>query len=257
MVPTILVLDRNSTVQRVLKLSLKEESVRVNTIQQHSGDVFASIDAHPPAIIFTDDARKVVEYLKSRPKLARIPVVLLKGAFASSAAARDEECADEVLTKPLQPDAVIDCVKRLLRTPTPDAPNAEVLPPIRGRMSVAQAAAPAHADLDLDLEQYFDQLDAAFNEADGTSSTLEGESWDGGSSSVVAAGQKRAGIARTALDRPSLTTETMTTELVDHITQRVLDRLGDRIVRSTATEVVSRLSKWLLVNEVERSRNTQ
>jgi hypothetical protein len=125
-------------------------------------------------------------------------------------------------------------------------------------VSVAHGVAPAEAHLDLDLEQYFDQLDAAFNEADGTSSTLESEPWDGSSSSVVSAGQKRAAIAHTAaLDRPSLTTETITTELVDHITQRVLDRLGDRIVRSTATEVVSRLSKWLLVNEVERSRNTQ
>jgi CheY-like chemotaxis protein len=256
MVPTILVLDPNSTVQRVMKLALKEESVRVNTIQQ-GDDVFASIDAHPPSIIFTDDARKVVEHLKSRPKLPHIPVVLLKGAFASSAAASDEELADEVLTKPLQPDAVIDCVKRLLRRPKPGASHVEVLPPSPGPVSVAHGVAPAEADLDLDLEQYFDQLDAAFNEADGTSSTLESEPWDGSSSSVVSAGQKRAAIARTALDRPSLTTETITTELVDHITQRVLDRLGDRIVRSTATEVVSRLSKWLLVNEVERSRNTQ
>src|SRR4026207_969226 len=106
MVPTILVLDRNSTVQRVMKLALKEESVKVNTIQRGE-DAFASIDAQPPDIIFTDDARKLVAFLKSRPKLSHIPVVLMKGAFDSSIGAADEELSDEVLMKPLQPDAVI------------------------------------------------------------------------------------------------------------------------------------------------------
>jgi hypothetical protein len=57
--------------------------------------------------------------------------------------------------------------------------------------------------------------------------------------------------------RPTPAAHAVSSELVEQVTQRVLDRLGERIVRSTATEVVSRLSKWLLVNEVERSRNTQ
>jgi CheY-like chemotaxis protein len=76
MVPTILVLDRNSTVQRVMKLALKEESVQVNAVQR-SGDAFAAIEAHPPDMIFTDDARKIVAFLKTRPQLSHIPVVLL------------------------------------------------------------------------------------------------------------------------------------------------------------------------------------
>jgi CheY-like chemotaxis protein len=244
MVPTILVLDRNSTVQRVMKLALKEENVKVNTIQRGE-DALASIDAQPPDIIFTDDARKVVAFLKSRPKLSHIPVVLMKGAFDASIGAADEELSDDVLMKPLQPDAVIDCVKRLLRPPTAAAPNVQLVPPGAER-----------ADGDLDLERYFDRLDAAFNEADSTPFGLDAETWDSGFPSVAEVGH-RAPIARAGLDHHVQPVHAVSSELVDQITQRVLDKLGERIVRSTATEVVSRLSKWLLVNEVGRSRNTQ
>jgi hypothetical protein len=43
----------------------------------------------------------------------------------------------------------------------------------------------------------------------------------------------------------------------EELTQRVLDRLGDRMFRSSATEIVSRLSRWLLVDEVERSKSAK
>jgi len=245
MVPTILVLDRNSTVQRVMKLALKEESVQVNAVQR-SGDAFAAIEAHPPDMIFTDDARKIVAFLKSRPQLSHIPVVLLKGAFDSSTAGSGEELADEVLMKPLQPDALIDCVKRLLRAWDGARPKAESLPP-----------PPERVDAELDLEQYFDQLDVLFTKADGMSSELEEDIWDGRPASAADGREKRPAVARGGLERAAPTPQIVTNELIDQVTQRVLDRLGERIVRSTATEVVSRLSKWLLVNEIERSRNPQ
>jgi CheY-like chemotaxis protein len=251
MVPTLLVLDHNSTVQRVTKLAFKEESVRVNAVQR-GADAFAEIDAHPPDIIFTDNARKVVAFLKSRPKLPHIPVVLLKGAFDSSTPDADEELADEVLMKPLQPDAMIECVKRLLQPRNAAEPRVESLPPSRAES----------VETDLDLEQYFDQLSVAFNKADNTPSQLGGGLWFGAALSATDAVQTHVPIPRVALTRPTTTrpmpaAHTVSTELVEQVTQRVLDRLGERIVRSTATEVVSRLSKWLLVNEVERSRNTQ
>ena len=228
-----------------MKLALKEESVKVNTIQRGE-DAFASIDANPPDIIFTDDARKVVAFLKGRPKLPHIPVVLLKGAFDSSTGTADEDMVDDVLTKPLQPDAMIACVKRLLRPPIDAAPKVDSAQPGIER-----------EDGELDLEQYFDRLDAAFNEAESAPFVLEAEPWEGGLAPVVDAGQNRAAIARGGLDHRAQPAQAVSTELVDQITQRVLDRLGERIVRSTATEVVSRLSKWLLVNEVGRSRNPQ
>ena len=245
--PTILVFDRNATVQRVMKLAFKDEGVQVNAVRSDR-DAFAAIDAQPPDIIFTEDARKIAAFLKSRPKLPRIPVVLLKGAFDSSNAGADEQLADDVLMKPLQPDAMIDCVKRLLHT--------------------ENAATPPGNDEHLDLEQYFDQLEVAFNEADTTPSKLDAELWEGTFAPASEAGQKRLAIAHVANDRagsedttrphlPASAAQSVTNELVDQVAQRVMDRLGDRLVRSTTTEVVARLSKWLLVNELEKGRSTQ
>ena len=249
MVPRLLVFDRNATAQRVMKLAFKDEGVQVNAVRTDR-DAFAAIDAQPPDIIFTEDARKVVAFLKSRPKLPRIPVVLLKGAFDSPDASGDEQLADDVLMKPLQPDAMIDCVKRLLHTKNAQLPASEPPP-----------------DEHLDLEQYFDQLEAAFNEADATPSNLDGELWEGAFSPTVEAGQRRLAMAHVSNDRagsekpgpdhPTPVAPTVTNELVDQVAQRVLDRLGDRLVRSTTTEVVARLSKWLLVNELEKGRSTQ
>jgi CheY-like chemotaxis protein len=250
MARTLLVLDRNATVQRVMKLAFKDESVQVNAVRTDR-EAFAAIDAQPPDIIFTEDARKVVAFLKSRPKLPHIPVVLLKGAFDSPNAGAEEQLADDVLMKPLQPDAMIDCVKRLLHTKNSVPPAPPSLP----------------SAADLDLEQYFDQLEAAFNEADTTPSKLEGEPWEGAFPPAVDVGQKRLEIAHLANDRtasesaglghPAPAEQQVTNELVDQVAQRVMDRLGDRLVRSTTTEVVSRLSKWLLVNELEKGRSTQ
>ena len=250
MAPTILVCDRNATVQRVMKLALKDDGVHVNAVRTDR-EAFAAIDAQPPDIIFTEDARKVVAFLKSRPKLPRIPVVLLKGAFDSSSAAGDDTLADDVLMKPVQPDAMIDCVKRLLHTKNAPPPAAEPLPPL--------------LDEQLDLEQYFDQLEIEFNDADSAPSRLDGELWEG-AFSAADAGPKRAAVARVANDRsssegtrlaPSAPAEPhVTNDLVDQVAQRVMDRVGDRLVRSTTAEVVARLSKWLLVNELEKGRSS-
>ncbi len=227
-----------------MKLAFKDESVRVNVVQ-HGDDAFAAIEANPPDIIFTDDARKIAAFLKKhRAKLPRIPVVLLRGAFDSSASAAGQELADEVLTKPLQPDAMIDCVKRLLSARSTAAPEGESQPQPAERSNV-----------DLDLEQYFDQLEIAFSEADHTPSRLDGEPWDGALASATDAGPQRAEVVRARLEHPTPILHGVTNELVDQITQRVLDRLGERLVRGTATEVVARLSKWLLVNEVEKGRS--
>lgn len=251
MAPTILVCDRNATVQRVMKLAFKDEGVQVNAVRTDR-EAFAAIDAQPPDIIFTEDARKIVAFLKSRPKLPRIPVVLLKGAFDSSNAAGDEQLADDVLMKPLQPDAMIDCVKRLLHTKNTPPPAAEPLPPL--------------LDEQLDIEQYFDQLEIEFNDADSAPSKLDGELWEGAFSSAADAGPKRVATARAANDRassegarlapPAPAELHVTNDLVDQVAQRVMDRVGDRLVRSTTAEVVARLSKWLLVNELEKGRST-
>ena len=45
----------------------------------------------------------------------------------------------------------------------------------------------------------------------------------------------------------------LTDEFVQLVADRVVERLNDRLVRSTATEVISRLAKWLVADEIERT----
>jgi len=251
----LLVLDENSTIQRVIKLAFKDEAIRVATVPR-GRDVFEQIEADPPDIILADNGREVAAFLKSRPKLSHIPVVLLKGAFDAASEGPDEALGcDDVLMKPLQPQPMIDRVKRLLRDgkPTRAKPPSRVPAP-------APAVSPAiksssvdnvpRIDPALELGQYFDRLSVAFSRAESAPATsLPDAGWlypprpngEGPQAMVPKAAEKQSPPA-------------VSDELVELVTQRVLDRLGDRFVRSTATELVARLSKWLIVDEVERAK---
>ena len=246
MARTLLILDANTTVQRVAKLTFKTEGIAVNGVQA-GRDPLELIAARPPDIILTDRASKVVAFLKTRTDLSHIPVVLLKGAF-DPPATEEESVADAVLTKPLQPDAMVACVKRLLDRPEP--PSARVVVEAQEKRE--------QIDAGLDLEEYFDQLTVAFNRAE--VAALHHERTEAPRSEVRPEPapsppaerpdlRERATRARQHPSSPDVNTE-----LVEQITQRVLNQLNERMVRSTATEIVSRLSRWLIVNEVERNR---
>jgi CheY-like chemotaxis protein len=253
----LLVVDENTTIQRVIKLAFKDEAIRVITVPRGK-DVFEQIEADLPDIVLADNGSEVAAFLKSRPTLSHIPVVLLKGAFDPAGEGPDEaQGCDDVLMKPLQPQAMIDRVKRLLRTKKAGARKAPAPP--------QPAATVAPLDSNLALGQYFDQLSVAFSRAE-HSTPLPAEGWLSGSAwgfSATAAPTKRDIQARPPLPVPSSNVQPavarpastgVTDDLVEKVTQRVLDRLGDRMVRGTATELVARLSKWLILDEVERTK---
>src|SRR3972149_2611873 len=82
----LLLADDSVTIQRVIELTCADEDVDVTTV----GDgqmAIDRLDVDPPDIILADvdmpkrDGYEVAAYVKSRPKLAHIPVVLLTGAF--------------------------------------------------------------------------------------------------------------------------------------------------------------------------------
>ena len=248
----LLVVDENTTVQRVIKMAFKDEAIRVITVPR-GRDAFGQIEADVPDIVLADNGPEVAAFVKSRPALSHIPVVLLKGAFDPAGDGPDEALGcDDVLMKPLQPQAMIDRVKRLLnakksrgrRAPAPAAP-----PPAA---AAAASAAAVAVDSNLDLGQYFDQLSVAFTRAQhGTplpaEGRLPGPAW-------IFSETPRP--ARDVPPRPVTAPRQpdVTDDLVERVAQRVLDRLGDRMVRSTATELVARLSKWLILDEVERTK---
>ncbi len=152
------------------------------------------------------DGYEVAAYVKSRPKLAHIPVVLLTGAFEPIDQVRAKAAgSSDVLAKPFEPQMVINRVKELLGRkrqepasevaapeppPPPSAPQpsqtvaptvapAPVAPPVAAKSAPpavepppqpapGPAASGAKSASDsaaqpVSLDDYFDQLDAAFS----------------------------------------------------------------------------------------------
>jgi CheY-like chemotaxis protein len=265
MTKKLLVMDENTTIQRVVKLAFKQEAIQVITVPRGQ-DAFEQIERDLPDIVLADNGGEVAAFMKPRPPLSRIPVVLLQGAFDEAVeGGGDAQGCDGVLMKPLQPQAMIDLVKSLLhKHPSafpgkPAVSKSAAVDPASGAASLKSAAAGKVAvpDAELELDRYFDGLAAAFSSAEGGhASPLLDAGWtnpilppDIG----AAAPAPPHRTVRRAVD-PAGDEEITNEAFVELITQRVLDRLGERVTRATATELVSRLSKWLLVDEVERSR---
>lgn len=153
---TLLLADDSVTVQRVVELTLAGEDVRVVAV----GDGQQAIDhlaTDPPDIVLADigiakrNGYELARFVKSQPGLARVPVLLLAGAFDAPDAGRVRASgADGLLVKPLEPPVLIGRVRELLGlaragaapkrlvTPEPTAPAAE-------RVGAGEAPAPGAA----------------------------------------------------------------------------------------------------------------
>jgi CheY-like chemotaxis protein len=177
----LLLADDSVTIQRVIELTFADEDVEVTTV----GDgqmAIERLDVDPPDIVLADvdmpkrDGYEVAAYVKSRPKLAHIPVVLLTGAFEPIDQVRATASgSSDVLAKPFEPQMVINRVKELLGKKRQD----DVQPYDAAASTVAARPAPPQMQSMMDdsmpgrmasgesqaisLDEYFDQLDAAFS----------------------------------------------------------------------------------------------
>jgi CheY-like chemotaxis protein len=198
----LLLADDSVTIQRVIELTFADEDIRVVAVGDGQ-QAIERIEADPPDIILADvdmpkrDGYEVASYVKGRPALRHIPVVLLTGAFEPVDRARAAAVgSDDVLAKPFEPQMVINRVKQLLGSPT----KAAAVPPARaaagarqeasdparvapgasapavrresaparepsaGRAASASAEASGSESPPVSLDEYFDQLDAAFSQ---------------------------------------------------------------------------------------------
>jgi CheY-like chemotaxis protein len=164
---TLLLADDSVTIQRVIELTFAEEDIDVIAVSD--GDqAIARLDSVPPDIVLVDvgmpgkTGYEVAAYMKQSPRLSHIPVVLLTGAFepVDPARAAGAGC-DGVLAKPFEPQEVIGRVRELL---------GRTVRPIGSLESVF--GAPSGADEEPEtgvrsIDDYFDQLDAAFSNLSG------------------------------------------------------------------------------------------
>jgi len=169
---TLLLADDSVTIQRVIELTFADEDIDVIAVSD--GDqAIARLDAIPPDIVLVDvgmpgkTGYEVAAYVKQSPRLSHIPVVLLTGAFEPVDAARAAGAGcDGVLAKPFEPQQIIGRVKELLgRSPVRPIGSLEGV--------VAQSSgdqAPESGAKSID--DYFDQLDAAFSNLSGRSAPV-------------------------------------------------------------------------------------
>lgn len=127
--PTILVADDNSNIQKMVTLAVKDLGVDVVSVSNGEAAVrkFAQM---LPDLVLADtfmpvrNGYEVCEYVKHDSRLAHIPVVLLTGAFDPFDEKEAQRVgADGVLKKPFVPtDPLLAMVKTLLsRAPVPVA----------------------------------------------------------------------------------------------------------------------------------------
>jgi CheY-like chemotaxis protein len=182
---TLLLADDSVTIQRVIELTFADEAI--NVVAVGDGDqAIERIDANPPDIVLVDvgmpgrNGYEVAQHIKQSPRLKHIPVLLLTGAFepVDQAKATAAGC-DGVLQKPFEPQLVIARVKELLgrggESSAPAAPAVEkpaptVIPESSSIWGLPRAEPKATlppAEQRAHLDDYFDQLDSAFQKLGG------------------------------------------------------------------------------------------
>jgi CheY-like chemotaxis protein len=188
----LLLADDSVTIQRVVELTFSGEDVQVVTVGDGE-QAIARIPTELPDIVLADigmpkrSGYDVAAFVKGRPDLSHIPVLLLAGAFEPVDENRARQVhSDGVLVKPFEPQQVISRVRDLIESsrhaaakPQPVAAAAAFADQhARSGDVVAHTPRPAavtpeppatvlesrERSAESKLDDYFDRLDAAFAE---------------------------------------------------------------------------------------------
>jgi CheY-like chemotaxis protein len=125
MAKTLLLADASVTIQRVIELTFSHEDVRVVSAADGARAI-QWLDAERCDIVLVDvdlpevDGYSVAAHMKKSPRLQRVPVLLLAGAFDPVDQDRVRSIGvDGVVVKPFEPQVVVARVKELLAAAPP------------------------------------------------------------------------------------------------------------------------------------------
>jgi DNA-binding response OmpR family regulator len=188
-VPTLLLADGSPIIQRVVELTFSAENIRVVTVTD-GDDAIARIATERPDIVLADIATPtrsgydICAFIKQRPDLGGMPVLLLAGAFEPVDDARAQQVGcNGIIVKPFEPQHVVARVRELLGGAHREATYVSGVPRPLERLAPRSAPAsggPAASDgvggdhaavartessgatsVDDSVEEYFQRLDAA------------------------------------------------------------------------------------------------
>ena len=179
----LLLADDSVTIQRVVELTFSGEDVQVITVGDGE-QAIARIPLERPDIVLADigmpkrSGYDVAAFVKGRPDLAHIPVLLLAGAFepVDDARAQQVKC-DGVLVKPFEPQQVVSRVRELVDGARDRSTNVIAMPspqPVAAAQAEKAAVFPSSPPVpelprqsESKLDDYFQGLDAALAVLDG------------------------------------------------------------------------------------------
>lgn len=117
---TVLLVEDDAAVRRYLEVILRRAGYEVLTAANGLEAIKAALSAKIDAVV-TDalmphlSGHELCRYLRARPELSRLPILLLSGLEPNAANAPEpSEHADAHLTKPVRPEVFTDCLARLL-----------------------------------------------------------------------------------------------------------------------------------------------
>src|SRR5688572_29247105 len=183
----LLLADDSVTIQRVIELTFSGEDVQVLAVSDGE-QAIARIPLELPDVVLADIGmpRKggydVSAFVKGRPDLAHIPVLLLAGAFEPVDQARAEQVrADGVLIKPFEPRQVIERVKELLAlrqapaAPEPPPQPEEPVQPVQEAEADPTAAFGPEGEAPQSLDDLFESLNHALTAPQETQAEVQME----------------------------------------------------------------------------------
>jgi DNA-binding response OmpR family regulator len=265
--PKLLLCDDSTMVQRMIAMTFAAEDISVTMVSDGEQAITRIVQDRPDIVLAGIGTPKrngydVAAYIKSDPRLASIPVLLLAGAFepVDQVRAAQVRC-DGVLVKPLEPQQVVARVKELIAgaSGSTGVATSGVPRPIE-RLTASTpltvtAASPAAAPRTPDttpnpnesLDDYFEQLDAAFAQRSGPVPPVR--TADSGIVPTLDSVLEPSTPA-VAGDRAPVVTDL----LVDEVTRRVVERLGTTALRDVVADVVSDVAERLIREEIARIR---
>ncbi|HEV7906287.1 MAG TPA: response regulator [Pyrinomonadaceae bacterium] len=116
---TVLLVEDDAAVRRYLEVILRRAGYEVIPAANGLEAIKAALSAKIDAVV-TDalmphlSGHELCRYLRARPELSRLPILLLSGLEPNAAAPEQSEHADAHLTKPVRPEVFTDCLASLL-----------------------------------------------------------------------------------------------------------------------------------------------
>lgn len=133
--PKVLIVDDSVTIRKVVERALEARSIQVVSAAT-GGEAIERIEREAPDLVICDvimpdqDGYQICDYVKSRPSLAKTPVLLISGIVNGTVLERAAQVrSDDVMRKPFAAEELVRKIDGLLSAQPAEAPAVAGMPP--------------------------------------------------------------------------------------------------------------------------------